>query len=581
MGGQVSRDRMYETMTEAASDENDETQEWLGMDWPSAQREVRRLQARIVKATKEGRRRAVKSLQRLLTRSYAARALAVKRVTENKGKNTPGVDQVTWRTPRQKRLGMHSLRRRGYRPQPLRRIYILKKNGKKRPLGIPTMKDRAMQALYLQALAPVAECLADPHSYGFRPERSTADAMRHCHMALCKKRAAKWVLEGDIKSCFDRIDHGWLLRHIPMDREVLGKWLSAGYLEKHVYHPTEEGTPQGGVASPVLANLALDGLQKRLRKRFPPWSGAQVTLVRYADDFIITGRSRELLEEEVKPVVRAFLSERGLELSEEKTRVTHIEDGFDFLGQNVRKYKTGKCIIKPARKNVKDFLEKVRGIIKTNASIPAGQLVRMLNPLLKGWCNYHRHQCSKLTFKYVDHILFTWLQRWAKRRHTGKSRRWVKERYFGTVGGDHWRFFGRIATKDPETGVVQHVKVFLYNASATPIRRHISIRAEANPYDPVWEAYFEERQGLKMIGNPAGRRTLSYLWKQQNGNCPVCSRRITRLSGWHLHHKVWRTLGGTDRVANRVLLHPHCHEEAHAPKFSKTSPGPSRGLLKA
>src|SRR6266566_2337617 len=224
--------------------------DWHAIDWRAVNTNVRRLQARIVKATKEKRWGKVKALQRLLTHSFSGKALAVRRVTENQGKNTPGVDKITWNTPQKKINAVYSLRQRGYHPQPLRRIYIPKKNGKKRPLGIPVMKCRAMQALYLLALEPVAETTADPNSYGFRPQRSTADAIEQCFTALGKARSPQWILEGDIKGCFDAISHAWLLAHIPMDKTMLKKWLKAGYMEKHVLYPTEEGTPQGGIITP-------------------------------------------------------------------------------------------------------------------------------------------------------------------------------------------------------------------------------------------------------------------------------------------------------------------------------------------
>ena len=261
--------------------------DWHSIDWNQANQNVRRLQARIVKATQEGRWGKVKALQRLLTRSFSGKVLAVRRVTENQGKRTPGVDRVTWSTPATKAQAVQSLRARGYRPLPLRRLYIPKSNGKKRPLGIPAMKDRAMQALSLLALDPVAETTGDTNSYGFRTGRSTADAIEQCFNALARQDRATWILEGDIKSCFDRISHDWLLKHVPMETAILKKWLKAGYIEKDTLHPTDEGTPQGGIISPVLANLTLDGLERELKVHFPASKqgpGPLVNLVRYADD---------------------------------------------------------------------------------------------------------------------------------------------------------------------------------------------------------------------------------------------------------------------------------------------------------
>jgi RNA-directed DNA polymerase len=261
---------------------------WNGINWADVLRQVRRLQARIVKATQEGRHNKVKALQWLLTHSFSGKALAVKRVTENQGKNTAGVDKVTWKTPGAKTNAIVSMQRRGYSPRPLRRVLIPKKNGKTRPLGIPTMKDRAMQALYLLALEPVAETTADPNSYGFRPERSTADAGEQCFIALARKSSAEWVLEADIKGCFDNISHDWMIKNVLTDKLMLQKWLKAGYVYQNELFPTEAGTPQGGIASPALANMTLDGLEAMLSARFPKskQSGLKMNMVRYADDCV-------------------------------------------------------------------------------------------------------------------------------------------------------------------------------------------------------------------------------------------------------------------------------------------------------
>ena len=290
----------------------------------------------LAKAVKEGRWRMVRALQYLLSRSFYAKLLAVKRVTSNRGKKTPGVDGILWRGARAKWRAACSLRRRGYKPQPLRRIYIPKKNSlKKRPLSIPCMYDRAMQALYKLALAPVAETTADRNSHGFRDGRSCADAIAAAFNALSKPNSATWVLEGDIKGCFDHISHLWMLDRIPMDKGVLRKWLESGFVEQGRLYPTRKGTPQGGIISPTLSNMVLDGLEQAVRSAIPRRS--RVNFVRYADDFIITGKSKQLLESEVKPVVVRFLAERGLTLSEEKTSITHIKHGFKFLGQSFRK----------------------------------------------------------------------------------------------------------------------------------------------------------------------------------------------------------------------------------------------------
>ena len=374
-----------------------------------AEARVRRLQARIVKAQAVGRWNQVKALQRLLTHSHSGRLVAVERVSQNDGKRTPGVDGETWLTPEKRAWACATLRQRGYRARPLRRVYIPKRNGKRRPLGIPTMRDRAMQALYLLALDPLAEATADPNSYGFRRARSCADAISQCFIMLAKRRSPAWVLEGDIRACFDRISHGWLLAHVPTDRAILHQWLKAGNLESRTLFPTEAGTPQGGIISPVLANQTLDGMEALLQQRFGSSvrhaQRNQVHLIRYADDFVVTGSSQELLEQQVKPLLETFLAERGLELSPEKTSVTGIEDGFDFLGQNLRKY-GGKLLIKPSARNVAAFLETIRGVVKAQRGASAGALIAQLNPKIRGWANYHRHVVAKRTFSQVDHALF-------------------------------------------------------------------------------------------------------------------------------------------------------------------------------
>jgi RNA-directed DNA polymerase len=465
---------------------------------------VRRLQQRIVQATQQRKWRKVKALQHLLTHSRSAKLLAVLRVTENDGKDTPGVDGITWTTPKQKRDAVDTLRQRGYRPQPLRRVYIPKKNGKLRPLGIPTLKDRAMQALYLLALEPVAETVADPHSYGFRPGRSCADALEQLHKALACKGAAAWVLEGDILACFDRIDHDWLLAHIPLEKAILRKWLKAGYLEQANWYPTEAGTPQGGIVSPVLANLALDGLQECLATAFPrlPRSQgrahAKVNLVRYADDFVITGRSQEQLEQEVRPLVAAFLAERGLVLSPEKTTVTHVETGFDFLGQTVRRCGK-KVLLRPSDRAVKTFYAGLRQVVRKGLHLDPATLIQILNPKIRGWANYHRHASSKATFQKLDHLIFRLLWQWTRRRHPQKNRHWLASRYFTTVGGDHWVFFGW--EHHPRHG---SRKVLLASASATRIVRHVKVRSGLNAYAAEWQAYLDQRRTRRSArGYPA------------------------------------------------------------------------------
>lgn len=459
---------------------------WDSINWIKAEGEVKRMQMRIAKATREGKHGKVKSLQWMLTHSFAAKALAVRNVTENRGQRTPGIDGEIWRNKKQKMTAIGSLGRKGYRPAPLRRIYIPKKNGKKRPLSIPTMRDRSMQALHALALKPVAETTADRNSYGFREGRGCADAIAQCFTVLSKGWSPQWVLEADIESCFDKIDHKWLLNRTPMDREILKKWLRTGYMEKRRWYPSPAGTPQGGIISPLLANLALDGLEKVVADAVPK-RHAKANMVRYADDFIITGASKELLEEQVKPAIQKFLAERGLTLSESKTKISHIDEGFDFLGQNIRKYK-GKLLITPAKANIRSFRQKVSAMIYANTGATPGKLIEKLNPILRGWANYHRHIVAKQCFASQDFEIARTLFTWVRKKHPNKSKTWVKKKYFINAKGEGV-LNARIVDSDGEKNVIE-----LYRTAKTVILRYIKVKGEAHPYHPEYQDYFERRK---------------------------------------------------------------------------------------
>ncbi|MFA6271014.1 MAG: group II intron reverse transcriptase/maturase [Candidatus Paceibacterota bacterium] len=531
-------------------------QAWHHIAWVDAHRVVARLQTRIAKAAKAGEWRKVRALQKLLTRSTSAKALAVRRVTENQGRKTPGVDQQTWGTPDEKWRAVVGLCNKGYKPLPLRRIYIPKTNGDKRPLGIPTMRDRAMQALHLLALDPVAETTGDPDSYGFRRERSTADAIEQVRNVLGRKASAKWVLEGDIKGCFDNISHDWLVANVCMDKDILRKWLKAGFIEMGRLFPTNAGTPQGGIISPVLANLALDGLQSELETLFSTVRearAAKVNLVRYADDFVITGSSQELLEHRVKPLVEEFLATRGLVLSEKKTKITHVTEGFDFLGWNVRYFKR-MLLTQPSKKNTKAFLDKIRMTLSGMKGAAQTEVIGKLAPVVRGWANYHRSQMATQTFSRCDHQIWQALWRWACRRHPNKGKRWIKQRYFTRLSGRDWRF----ADKDKLLPVLREFRK----------RPHTKVKGEANPYDPEFDEYFSKRLGRKMDATLEGRRKLRWLWWWQEGLCPTCAQRITRDTGWHLHHIIKKSQRGSDKLTNLVLLHLNCHMQHHATEKS-------------
>lgn len=533
---------------------------WEAIDWQKALAYVKKLQVRIVKAQKEGHYSKVKSLQWLLTHSFYAKALAVKRVTSNQGKRTSGVDHELWLTPQAKFNAISKLNRRGYHPQPLRRHYIPKKNGKMRPLGIPTMTDRAMQTLYKFSLEPIAETYADPNSYGFRIGRSTHDAIEQCFTDLNKEKSPEWILEGDIKGCFDHISHEWLLENIPMDTQILEKWLKCGYVETRKLFPTDEGAPQGGTISPTLMNMTLDGLERLLQERLPTRQKVngrthfnKLNFVRYADDFIITGESPEFLRDKVLPIVKEFLTERGLQLSEEKTVITHIEDGFDFLGKNIRKY-NGKLLIKPSKTSVKSFLEKVRSIIKGNKSTKQETLIRKLNPVIRGWVNNQRYVVSSKVFSRVDYEIYKCLWQWAKRRHKKKSHKWIAQKYWHHIGSRQWTFSVPYENQSTE-GEPLYCK--LEYATDTKIIRFKKIVAEANPFDECWTDYFEEREGEKLLNSTKGREKLLTIWRRQHRRCPVCGDLITSETGFKVH-----TPAGKNSL--KIMVHKECHEEIHS-----------------
>lgn len=466
---------------------------WKAIDWKKVERKVRELQMRIAKAVREGSYRKVQSLQWLLTHSFHAKLLAVKRVVTNKGCKTPGVDGVVWKTSKQRMQAVTQLYRRGYRPLPLRRMYIKKKSGKRRPLGIPTMRDRGMQALYSLALAPVAETIADLHSYGFREYRSCADAIEQCFVCLSRRRSAKWVLEADVEACFDRIDHEWMLNNILIDKKTLKAWLKAGYMERGKLYPTKAGTPQGGIISPTLANMTLDGLESAIKSAVS--RASKVNVIRFADDFVVTGDTKAVLEQQVIPAINGFFNERGLNLSKEKTKITRIEDGFDFLGQQLRKYGE-KLIIAPSKSSVKSLINKVRMIMKASLGLKTSVMIRQLNTVIRGWTNYHRHVCSKATYSHIDNCIHKNLWNWAKRRHPSKGKRWIYDNYFRTIESRKWIFFASDKTEKGETRITD-----LLFASTTKIVRHVQIRAKANPYDRDCQGYFAERAARK-LGRP-------------------------------------------------------------------------------
>ena len=512
---------------------SDAASEWESIDWNKAEAYVKKLQMRIVKAYQEGRYGKVKSLQHLLTHSFYGRALAVKRVTSNKGKRTAGVDKILWSTPGMKYEAIFTLKSRGYKPLPLKRVYIPKKNGKLRPLSIPCMKDRAMQTLYKFALEPIAEITADPNSYGFRPERCVQDALEQCFTCLNKEKSPKWVLEGDIKGCFDHISHDWITAHIPMDGKILAKWLKSGYVETRKLFPTEEGSPQGSPISPVICNMVLDGLEEKFKEAYHKTKVKgktyfpKVNFIRYADDFIVTGESRELLEKGVLPIIRDFLTERGLTLSEEKTVVTHIEDGFDFLGANVRWYKNK--------------------LIKSNPTMKQDALIRKLNPVIRGWVNFQKYNVSAKAFERFDFDVWRCLWQWCQRRHPRKGKKWIAKKYYHCIENRNWTF--SVQTEDSDM-------LRLIYATNTKIVRWLKTKSEATPFDSNCKEYFEERNTKRMLREIKGRKKLNSLYKSQKGLCPFCAKPITVEQGFSIQNTI-----GKDFKTTMSLVHSACHRK--------------------
>ena len=445
---------------------------WLAVDFDIVEQSVKILQNRIVKAKLASRSRMVKKLQSLLVKSLNARILAVKRVSENKGKNTAGVDGKLLDTNIKKSKYVADLKIKlpDYKSMPLKRIEIPKKNGKLRPLGIPTMFDRSIQALYKLALEPIAEVVADKNSYGFRPKRSTQDAMKQVWLCTSKKNGGEWILEADIKGCFDNISHQWMYDNIPLDNRLLKQWLKSGFIKDDTLFPTDAGTPQGGIISPILANMVLDGIEnivKNHKARFQKMVNGviiyrhtnRLNFIRYADDFVITGRTPEDLRL-VQKDIEKFLNIRGLELSKEKTHITNIRDGFDFLSFNFRKYPNDKVIVTPTKDGIKSFKSKIKDIFKKYNSSSLTMLITKLNPLLRGWANYYRFVNSKVIFSKLDSYIWRKSLNWMKRIHQRRETKKYYKQYFKPF-------------PNYKSDVLSDGRQFVYRLSTLPLKEFI------------------------------------------------------------------------------------------------------------
>lgn len=541
------------------------TEAWEAKPWKKFEVVVFRLQKRIYRASTCGNRRTVHKLQRLLLTSSAARHLAVRRVTqENQGRRTAGIDGVSSTTPRQRLEMVEALKDLDGKPSPVRRIYIPKKNGEQRGLGIPTMQDRAKQALVKMALEPEWEARFEPNSYGFRPGRSTHDAIQAIFNSI--KLLPKYVLDADIEKCFDQIDHDRLLRKLdtfPRLRRLIRSWMKAGMLEGDRLFPTRRGVPQGSPLSPLLTNVALHGLETALVESQPTSKDRlswKPTVVRYADDWVVLHRDLQTLQE-LKERAEKWLAEVGLRLHPEKTQITHTlrpyrgRVGFDFLGFEVRQYEVGKyrsgkdrqgkplgfkTLIKPSKSAQKRYLQKTGAIIKRSRGQHQNRLIGALRPTIKGWSRYYRHVVSKDVFDQVDMRLHHQLYRWAKRRHPQKHYRWLRRRYWRRVGGRV--SFGK--------------DTILPQCADPKIERHVKVAGRRSPYDGDWTYW-----GVRLRRYAGLSPLRSKLLSEQDGKCVACSLRFRQSDRIEMHHRDGNR--SNNSPANLALLHLHCHDEVH------------------
>jgi RNA-directed DNA polymerase len=537
------------------------TEDWKTLPWKKFQRNVYRLQKRIYQAQLRGDFKRVRGLQRLLLRSYSARSLAVRQVSQdNRGKNTPGVDGVAHLTPKQRMRMVKELRNLSAKPAPIRRVYIPKASNpnERRPLGIPILRDRAEQALVKLALEPEWESKFEPNSYGFRPGRCPQDAIEAIFNHIRLK--PKYILEADIEKCFDRIDHTALLAKLdsiaPINRLVSG-WLKAGIFEHGEITEPEAGTPQGGVISPLLANIALHGLEAALAEAFPKRN--RPVIIRFADDFVILCDDLDKLRA-ARTLVEEQLSAMGLNLKAAKTYFTHTlhehegRTGFDFLGFTIRQFPMGehrsrrgyKVLIKPSRIAQKRHLEQMEKLIHTHRGSNQTALIAALNPHIRGWTNYHRPNAAKRTFNRMDYQLHWKLCKWAKWQNPRKSHQWRKHRY--------WR-------REKNRWDFSDGKANLAKYADTHIRRHVKVQGTKSPYDGDW-AYWIERLGR----DPSKPNRVIALLKNQHGRCLHCGLRFMSDDHLEIHHRNGNHNDNT--LANLVLLHGHCHDEVHRMKRS-------------
>lgn len=536
---------------------------WTDLEWRKLEKTVWKLQKRIFRAKQKGNVKLVKQLQKLLVNSFAAKSLAVRKVTQdNRGKKTAGIDGIK-AIPANRRLQLVKEIQISHKAAPLRRIYIPKPGtDEKRPLSIPTIKDRAIQMLVKVALEPEWEAVFEPNSYGFRPGRNCHDAIEAIYTSINKK--PKWVLDADISKCFDKINHNYLLGKlgdIPKQiKKQIKAWLKAGYMEGKSLFLSEEGTPQGGGISPLLSNIALHGMETILNEWVKTWKGCKrdnldsFSFIRYADDFVCIHKSKEVIEK-AREILKTFLEPIGLQLKSEKTQIVHTlqgdKPGFDFLGFNVRQYEVNnqkrgyKTLIKPSKKSIKKHYEAIANVVRNNKTAKQENLIKLLNPIIRGWCNYHSAGVSKVAFALVDHLTYCLLKRWSKRRHPKKSKTWLNNKYYHSetsqLGSRNWVF------KEGKETLITHAD--------TPIVRHIKVKG-SNSFFNGDNIYWATRLGRSIDL----RKNEATLLKKQKGKCNHCGGLFREGDLWEIDHIKPKSNGGTNSYSNLQLLHAHCHD---------------------